>query len=137
MVALFILFSLLHLTGIARYATEGGGRVRAAFRANALILLNNNRTTVQYLLLQFILLGIAGAVIVLGTELGYEIQPRGLGYPLEDTRATAWRALGIFLYLCAWSHFWCASLHLLAQFATEIGLRSDNYDPDKSKVDYA
>jgi len=132
-VAVLALLTQLYFIGVARYAVEGGGGAIAAFKANQLLPSRFPAETARHLILQLLLLGAAGLVMHLGTEAVHEMRPRGLGYPLEDWRATAWTAVGIFLFLCGYMTFWNASLHLLAQYAAAIGIRHDGHEPTKEK----
>ena len=121
-IVLATLTSLVYFTGLARFALEGRGSIRAAIEANLSLLLKNKLTAIRYVLFQLLMLGFAALVLHVGAEIDYQIRPRELGQYPEDMRIMPWMAFSMLLALCGYLYFWNASVHLLAQFAAEIGL---------------
>lgn len=127
------LLTLLYVIGLARFATEGKGRTKANIVTNELVLFKNKRASFQYLVLQFLLLSGAVYVMELAIRLGNAVRPPSVRIATEGQ--IAWQTFGLFVYACGFVVVWNASLHLLAQYASEIGIRGDHYDPEKGKVD--
>ena len=126
------LLTVIYIVGLARYTTEGDGRTAAQLIADKLLLLNESRIGLQYLLMQLLLLSAAMYLLELGVELAYSIRPPGLGYATDA--AMAWRTFGMFGFAGGFALVWNASLHLLAQFARAIGITRDDLGLEKAKV---
>ena len=125
------LLTVICIFGLSRYATEGDGRKAAQRIADKLLLLKASRSSVQYLLLQLLLLSGAVYLLELGIAFASSIRPTGLGYATDAVMA--WRTLGMFAFACGFVLVWNASLHLLAQFARAIGITTDDLGLEKAK----
>ncbi len=126
------LLTVIYIVGLARYATEGDERKAAQLIAEKLLLLKKSRSSVQYLLLQLLLLSGAVYLLELGITLAISIRPPSLGYVTDA--GMAWRTFGMFVFASGFVLVWNASLHLLAQYARAIGIYSD--DMGKAKRDF-
>ena len=127
---------LVNLFGVARYAAMGGERATLALRSQVSHIRINRKAAFQFLLRQLVLLVAAALLIRLGSVLDGEIRPAGLwDNPPGHLGQLAWSTLGVFVYSCGFVLFWNASLHLLAQYASAVGIRRDNYEMEKEKVD--
>jgi len=125
------LFTVLYIIGLSRYSTEGEGRKAANRIADELGLLKNRQMSFQYLLLQFLLIGGAVYLLELGVLFAESIRPLLQSFALEG--GVAWQTFCMFALACGFVLVWNASLHLLAQYASAVGLRCGSYGPEKSK----
>lgn len=126
------LLTVIYIVGLARYATEGDGRQAGQLIADKLLLFNESRIGLQYLLLQLLLLSGAVYLLELGIALAISIRLPGLGYATDA--GMAWRTFSMFVFASGFVLVWNASLHLLAQYARAIGINSD--DMGKAKREF-
>ena len=121
-VAAMCLMGWAYFIGMARFALEGEHRASWQIRRNLELSMANWRSgasllvymiflSIIYNILRGIVDGILGGVggLMIGVTL----------------------SVIIMYFFNLMQHF--STQHLIAQFATEIGLRSDNYDPEKRK----
>lgn len=115
-----------YFIGVARFAAEGDPRASWQIRRNLKLSKRNWRSGAS-LLLYMIFLSIVYNVMrgIVDGLVG------GVGGLMVGITLS----VVIYYFFNLMQHF--STQHLIAQFAAEIGLRSDNYDPQKTKVDYA
>lgn len=123
--------TVIFIVGLARYATEGASRQAAHLIADEFGLPNNRRKSSQYLLIQLLMLGGAMYLLELGVLLGDAVGPQIQSLAQEG--GMAWQTFCMFAIACGFVLFWNASLHLLAQYARAIGIRSDDQGSTKEK----
>ncbi len=123
--------TVIYIVGLARYATEGEGRKAAHRIAGEFGLPKNRCRSSQYVLLQLLMLGGAVYLLELGVLLGDAVGPLIRSLALEG--GMAWQTFCMFAFACGFVLFWNASLHLLAQYARAIGIRSDDHGSTKEK----
>ncbi len=114
---------MIYVIGLARYSSEGTGRTNANIVTNELVLFKNKRVSIQYLVLQFLLL--SGAVYLMEIAIGIGHADRSPSVSFAPEGPMTWRTFGLFVYACGFVLVWNASLHLLAQYAKAIGICGD------------
>lgn len=121
-VAAMCLMGWAYFIGMARFALEGEYRASWQIRRNLETSMANWRSgaaLLVYMIFMSIIYGIMRGIVdgIFGNVGGLMI-----GITLS---------IVIYYFFNLMQHF--STQHLIAQFATEIGLRSDNYDPEKRK----
>lgn len=115
-----------YFIGMARFAAEGDHRASWQIQRNLKLSKQNWRSGAS-LLLYMVFLSIVYNVMRGAVD--------GLVGGVGGLMVGITLSIVIYYFFNLMQHF--STQHLIAQFAAEIGLRSDNYDPEKTKVDYA
>ena len=115
-----------YFIGMARFAVEGDYRASWQIKRNLELSKQNWRSGAS-LLVYMIFLSIVYNIMrgIVDGILG------GMGGLMLGITIS----IVVYYFFNLMQHF--STQHLIAQFATQIGLQSDRYDPEKSKVDYA
>ena len=121
MVTLFFFVSLAHYAAVS-------ARLNVNRHSPSLFHPRKNlAATLQYLVRQFFLLGMAAVGFNIGLELIYANMPSGMGTLFDDAFATTWWVIAIFAGSAVVHYFWHASLHLLAGYVVETGTTDSPY----------